>query len=65
MLDFLYARNTRKQVLKKTPDTRKMRELKRNLPIRLFLDILVSGYENQFYETCTCAKEKTSGTGFA
>ena len=42
-----------------------MRELKRNLPIRLFLDILVSGYENRFYETCTYAKEKTYGTGFA
>lgn len=65
MLDFVYARNTRKQVLKKTPDTRKMRELKINLPIRLFLDILASGYENQFYETCTCTKENTYGTGFA
>ena len=42
-----------------------MRELKRNLPIRLSLDILASGYENQFYETCTCAKEKTYGTEFA
>ena len=67
MLDFLYARNTRKQVLKKTSDTSKMRELKRHLPIRLFLDILASGYENQFYETYTCAKENTHmyGTGFA
>lgn len=65
MLDFVYARNTRKQVLKKTPDTRKMRELKINLPIRLFLAILASGYENQFYETCTCTKENTYGTGFA
>ena len=42
-----------------------MRELKINLPIRLFLDILASGYENQFYETCTCTKENTYGTGFA
>ena len=42
-----------------------MRELKINLPIRLFLDILASGYENQFYETCTYTKENTYGTGFA
>ena len=33
-----------------------MRELKRNLPIRLFWDILASSYENQFYEACTSLK---------
>ena len=42
-----------------------MRELKINLPTRLFLDILASGYENQFYETCPYTKENTYGTGFA
>ena len=44
MLDFLYARNTRKQVLKNESIKKK------NLPIRPFSDILASGYENQFYE---------------
>ena len=42
-----------------------MTALKRNLPIRLILDILASVYENQFYETYTCAKENTYGAGFA
>ena len=62
---FPLCKKYKKTSLEKTPDKRKMRELKRNLPIRLFLDILVSGYENRFYETCTYAEEKTYGTGFA
>lgn len=58
MLDSLYARNTNKKSIEKW-------EHQKEICQKAILDILASGYENQFYTTRTCAKENTYGAGFA